>query len=228
MLFTSTAYPEDYGYIENTLGQDGDPLDALVLLQAPTFPGCLIECRAIGMFRMTDEAGGDDKVLCVPSHDPRLQHLQDIEDVSKFDRLEIQHFFEVYKDLEPGKSVEGANWVGRDEAEAEVRASFERAKTPATESVDRGSARRSAGSAAPLVPVQVRQLVRVAHDVGTGHQAVLEGERRDRLQLAVELEPQRRPAVDRDDLGVGRGLVDAGQEAQHLRPRPGSAAAPPA
>ncbi len=79
MLFTSTAYPEDYGYIENTLGQDGDPLDALVLLQAPTFPGCLIECRAIGMFRMTDEAGGDDKVLCVPSHDPRLQHLQDIE-----------------------------------------------------------------------------------------------------------------------------------------------------
>jgi inorganic pyrophosphatase len=128
MLFTSTAYPEDYGYIEQTLGQDGDPLDALVLLQAPTFPGCLIECRAIGMFRMTDEAGGDDKVLCVPSHDPRLQHLQDIGDVSKFDRLEIQHFFEVYKDLEPGKSVEGANWVGRAEAEAEVRASFERAR----------------------------------------------------------------------------------------------------
>ncbi|CAA9389346.1 MAG: Inorganic pyrophosphatase [uncultured Nocardioides sp.] len=128
MLFTSTAYPEDYGFIEHTLGQDGDPLDALVLLQAPTFPGCLIECRAIGMFRMTDEAGGDDKVLCVPSHDPRLQHLQDIEDVSKFDRLEIQHFFEVYKDLEPGKSVEGANWVGRAEAEAEVRASFDRLK----------------------------------------------------------------------------------------------------
>ena len=66
------------------------------------------------MFRMTDEAGGDDKVLCVPSHDPRLEHLRDINHVSKFDRLEIQHFFEVYKDLEPGKSVEGANWVGRD------------------------------------------------------------------------------------------------------------------
>jgi inorganic pyrophosphatase len=127
-LFTSTQYPADYGYIENTLGQDGDPLDALVLLQAPTFPGCLIACRAIGMFRMTDEAGGDDKVLCVPSHDPRQAHLQDIADVSKFDRLEIQHFFEVYKDLEPGKSVEGANWVGVAEAQAEVRASFERAK----------------------------------------------------------------------------------------------------
>ena len=77
-LFTSTAYPADYGYIENTLGQDGDPLDALVILQEPTFPGCLIRCRAIGMFRMTDEAGGDDKVLCVPAHDPRLEHLRDI------------------------------------------------------------------------------------------------------------------------------------------------------
>ena len=127
-LFTSTQYPADYGYIEDTLGQDGDPLDALVLLLGePTFPGCLIRCRAIGMYRMTDEKGADDKVLCVPATDPRLEHLRDISHVSKFDRLEIQHFFEVYKDLEPGKSVEGANWVGHDEAEAEVRASFDRA-----------------------------------------------------------------------------------------------------
>jgi inorganic pyrophosphatase len=126
MLFTSTAYPEDYGFIENTLGQDGDPLDALVILQAPTFPGCIIRARAIGMFRMTDEAGGDDKVLCVPTLDPRMEHIRDINHVPKFDLLEIQHFFEVYKDLEPGKSVEGANWVGRTEAEAEVEASFER------------------------------------------------------------------------------------------------------
>ena len=131
-LFTSTAYPADYGFIEETLGQDGDPLDALVILQQPTFPGCLIRCRAIGMFRMTDEAGGDDKVLCVPSHDPRLEHLRDINHVSKFDRLEIQHFFEVYKDLEPGKSVEGANWVGRAEAEAEVNESFQRARDAAS------------------------------------------------------------------------------------------------
>ena len=71
---------------------------------------------------MTDEAGGDDKVLCVPVSDPRLEHLRDINHLPKFDRLEIEHFFEVYKDLEPGKSVEGANWVGRDEAEAEVQA----------------------------------------------------------------------------------------------------------
>ena len=128
MLFTSTQYPADYGYIENTLGLDGDPLDALVLLQSPTFPGCLIKCRAIGMFRMTDEAGGDDKVLCVPAHDPRWEALRDLDDIGEFMRMEIQHFFETYKDLEPGKSVEGANWVGREEAEAEINASLQRAE----------------------------------------------------------------------------------------------------
>jgi inorganic pyrophosphatase len=126
-LFTSTQYPADYGYIEETLGEDGDPLDALVILLGdPLFPGVLVRCRAIGMFRMTDEKGGDDKVLTVPATDPRLAHLRDIDHVPEFDRLEIQHFFEVYKDLEPGKSVEGASWVGRAEAEAEIIASRKR------------------------------------------------------------------------------------------------------
>jgi inorganic pyrophosphatase len=125
-LFTSTQYPADYGYIEDTLGEDGDPLDALVLLPEPTFPGCLIKSRAIGMFRMTDEKGGDDKVICVPANDPRQEHLRDIHHMPEFDRLEIQHFFEVYKDLEPGKSVEGAHWVGRMDAEAEIIASRQR------------------------------------------------------------------------------------------------------
>src|SRR3712207_9470006 len=81
------------------------PYTTLFRSEEPTFPGCLITCRALGMFRMTDEAGGDDKVLCVPATDPRMAHLTDISDVSEFDRLEIQHFFETYKDLEPGKSV---------------------------------------------------------------------------------------------------------------------------
>jgi inorganic pyrophosphatase len=120
MLFTSTRYPHDYGFIDDTLGLDSDPLDAFVILEEPTFPGCVIRCRAIGMFRMTDEAGGDDKVLCVPAGDPRKAHIQDINDVPNFDRLEIQHFLEVYKDLEPGKSVEGATWTGRADAEAEI------------------------------------------------------------------------------------------------------------
>jgi inorganic pyrophosphatase len=90
----------------------------------------LIRCRAVGMFRMTDEAGGDDKVLCVPAGDPRLEHLRDIHHVAEFDRLEIQHFFEVYKDLEPGKSVEGATWEGRAGAEAEINDSFARFVPP--------------------------------------------------------------------------------------------------
>ena len=128
MLFTSTRYPHDYGYIEGTLGQDGDPLDAMVLLDEPTFPGCLIKCRAIGMFHMRDEAGGDDKILCIPAGDPRKNDIQDLTDVSDFDRLEIQHFFETYKDLEPGKSVEGAHWAGREAAEAEIVASYQRLK----------------------------------------------------------------------------------------------------
>ena len=126
MLFTSTRYPADYGFVDDTLGEDGDPLDALVLVEEPTFPGCLILCRAIGMFRMTDEKGGDDKVLCVPATDPRVEHIRDIHHLPEFDRLEIQHFFSVYKDLEPGKSVEGASWVDRHGAEAEIKASRKR------------------------------------------------------------------------------------------------------
>ena len=127
-LFTSTRYPADYGFIEHTLGEDGDPLDALVLIEDPTFPGCLIRCRALGMYRMTDEKGGDDKVLCVPTDDPRLEHMRDIFHVPEYERLEIEHFFNVYKDLEPGKSVEGAEWVGRRAAEAEIEQSYQRYK----------------------------------------------------------------------------------------------------
>ena len=127
MLFTSTRYPSDYGFIEDTLADDGDPLDALVLLEEPTFPGCMIRCRAIGMFRMRDEKGADDKVLCVAATDPRMAYLRDIEDVPAYDRLEIQHFFEVYKELEPGKSTEGFSWADRVAAEAEIEACRRRA-----------------------------------------------------------------------------------------------------
>ena len=126
-LFTATQYPADYGYIEGTLGRDDDPLDALVLVGAPTFPGCLIRARAIAMFCMSDEKGPDEKVLCVPADDPRYDHIQDLHGVSQFDLREITHFFEVYKDLEPGKSVEDAHWEGRDATYAEIEASWKRA-----------------------------------------------------------------------------------------------------
>lgn len=124
-LFTSFGYPTDYGYIENTLGNDGDPLDAMLLLPQSVFPGVLVEARAIGMFKMVDEAGGDDKVLCVPT-DVRFDHIQDLSDVSQFELDAIKHFFERYKDLEPGKHVIGADWVGKAEAEAEIEASRKR------------------------------------------------------------------------------------------------------
>jgi len=127
LLFTSTRYPADYGYVEDSLGEDGDPLDALVLLEEPTWPGCLVRARPIGMFHMRDEAGGDDKILCVPAGDPRQSHITELEHINEFDRLEIQHFFETYKDLEPGKSVEGAHWAGRTEAEQCVREAIQRA-----------------------------------------------------------------------------------------------------
>ena len=132
MLFTATRYPADYGFIDGTLGLDGDPLDALVLVEEPTFPGCVVRARTIGMFRMTDEKGPDDKVIAVPARDPRLAHLGELHDLPKFDRLEIQHFFEVYKDLEPGKSVEGATWAERPAAEAEIEQARQRASAAAS------------------------------------------------------------------------------------------------
>ena len=137
MLFTSTRYPSDYGFIEDTLADDGDPLDALVLLEEPTFPGCVIRCRAIGMFRMRDEKGADDKVLCVVATDPRMARLPATSRTcTEFDLLEIQHFFEVYKALEPGKGVEGFRWVGRAEAEEEIESCRRRLAA-----ADRGAAR---------------------------------------------------------------------------------------
>jgi inorganic pyrophosphatase len=130
-LFTAMGYPTDYGFIENTLGEDGDPLDALVLLPEPLFPGCLVEARPVGMFQMEDEAGGDDKVLCVPAGDPRWDHIQDLDDVAAFELEAIKHFFVHYKDLEPNKWVKAADFVARDKAEAEVLRSLERFKTSA-------------------------------------------------------------------------------------------------
>jgi len=125
-LYTAMAYPADYGFIDNTLGEDGDPLDALVLLPEPVFPGVCIHARPVGMFTMIDEAGGDCKVLCVPAGDPRWDRVQDIGDVWRFELDAITHFFTHYKDLEPGKFVTTAGWSGCADAEAEVTRSIER------------------------------------------------------------------------------------------------------
>src|SRR5437763_6951043 len=126
-LFTAMAYPADYGFIEGTLAEDGDPLDALVLVADPTFPGCRIRVRAIGVFHMSDEKGPDEKVLCVPLADPSFDRIGDIEDVSAELRDEIEHFFQRYKDLEPTKETETRGWGSRAEADEIIAAA--RART---------------------------------------------------------------------------------------------------
>jgi inorganic pyrophosphatase len=116
MLFTSTVYPGDYGFVPDTLAEDGDPIDALVLLDEPTFPGCLVRARVIAVFWMRDEQGPDAKLLCVPADDPRHAHLQELDDVPMYEIAEIWHFFDIYKRLEPGKSTETRGWERRKEA----------------------------------------------------------------------------------------------------------------
>lgn len=115
-LFTATAYPADYGFVPDTLAEDGDPIDALVLVTEPTFPGCVVRSRPIGVFWMSDEHGPDAKLLCIPDRDARFDNVRDITDVPKAQVNEIGHFFEVYKDVEPGKSTSTRGWGGRAEA----------------------------------------------------------------------------------------------------------------
>jgi inorganic pyrophosphatase len=126
-LRSSLVYPCDYGFVLDTLGGDGDPLDVLVLVAAPTFPGCLIPCDPIGVLRMHDEAGDDPKILAVPHDDPVWTRVNELHEVRQELLDEIAHFFEVYKDLDPDKSVTVEGWADRAEAErlvAEARAAY--------------------------------------------------------------------------------------------------------
>jgi inorganic pyrophosphatase len=121
-LFTATVYPADYGFIPDTLSEDGDPLDALVLLDDPTFPGCWISARPVGVFWMEDDKGPDAKVLCVPAGDPRWEGVSDITDLPAHMTEEIEHFFEVYKVLEPNKHSSVRGFQGADAAGSEIEA----------------------------------------------------------------------------------------------------------
>jgi inorganic pyrophosphatase len=125
MLFSAVHYPSDYGFIQNTLALDGDPLDALVLVWEPTFPGCVIETRPVGLFKMWDKKGQDDKILCVPLFDPLWNHIKGLSDVPPHLLKEIEHFFKIYKDLEEEKTgVEG--WEDRDAAVRTIHVSQRR------------------------------------------------------------------------------------------------------
>jgi inorganic pyrophosphatase len=124
-LFSSVVYPTDYGFFPETLSLDGDPLDAMVCVSEPTFPGCMIDVKPIALFRMEDEKGLDDKVLCVPLSDPGWNTLESLDEVPDQLQNEIAHFFSIYKTLEDKKvSVHG--WFSRQEALEEIRASRER------------------------------------------------------------------------------------------------------
>ncbi|MGB3589408.1 MAG: inorganic diphosphatase [Tunicatimonas sp.] len=115
MIFSSMFYPSDYGFIPETLAGDGDALDALVLVSEPTFPGCLIEVKPIGLFRMRDEKGPDAKILCVPVSDPIWNKVNTLDEINPHLKKEIEHFFQVYKDLEKKKvGIDG--WEDREAA----------------------------------------------------------------------------------------------------------------
>ena len=125
MLFSSVHYPSDYGFILNTLAGDGDALDALVMVWEPTFPGCIIDARPVGVFNMRDEKGPDEKILCVPVDDPMWNYIYSLEDVPPHTLKEIEHFFTIYKELEAKKTgVDG--WADRDAAYKAITDSQER------------------------------------------------------------------------------------------------------
>jgi len=135
-LFTATRYPADYGYFPETLADDGDELDALVLVSEPTFPGCRVHVRPVGVLWMRDEKGEDAKVVCVALNDPVFGEMRLLEDITPLRRAEIEHFFTIYKELEPGKTTEVLGWAdaeGAAQAVADAASAFEeRRSSPPT------------------------------------------------------------------------------------------------
>jgi inorganic pyrophosphatase len=128
MLFTATRYPADYGFIPHTMASDGDPLDAMVLVSEPTFPGCVVRMRPLGLFLMKDQDEDDHKILGIPDGDPLWEHAADLDDVPAHTRRELEHFFTVYKDLEEKKTA-AIGWRSRDEAIATIEAARDAGRT---------------------------------------------------------------------------------------------------
>jgi inorganic pyrophosphatase len=124
-LFSSMVYPTDYGYFPETMGEDDDPLDAMVCVSEPTFPGCVIEVQPIALFKMEDDGKVDDKILCVPIHDPAWNKFKELDDMPDQLKDEIEHFFSVYKDLEQ-KKVKVDGWYSREEGVSTIKEAQER------------------------------------------------------------------------------------------------------
>jgi inorganic pyrophosphatase len=121
-MMTAMHYPANYGYVPQTVADDDDPVDVLVHTPFPLLPGVVVRCRALGVLRMDDEAGGDAKLFAVPTDDicPYFSHWKSIAEVPEVRLKQIQHFFEHYKDLEPGKWVKVLGWAGVDAAHTEI------------------------------------------------------------------------------------------------------------
>ncbi len=127
-LYTPMAYPGNYGFVPHTLSEDGDPIDVLICNTRPLVPGCVINVRPVGVLIMEDNAGQDEKVIAVPSHalTKRYDHVQTASDLPDITLHQIEHFFEHYKDLEPGKWVKIGDWHGADEAKRLIVEAIER------------------------------------------------------------------------------------------------------
>lgn len=123
-------FPFEYGFIKDTQGEDGDPLDCVLISSFPTFPGCLVSARAIGILEMEDEEGIDHKILALPDEkvDPRLAHLKELADLPEHTKKEIKEFWENYKNLEPGKWVKLKDFKGKKEAEKLIEEARKRSK----------------------------------------------------------------------------------------------------
>lgn len=125
VLYSPMHYPGEYGFIPQTIYDDGDPMDIIVLMQDQTFPGCIIEARPVGLMRMVDSGEKDDKILAVPAEDPRYHHIEDIGDVQKHIKKEIVQFFKTYKNLEKGKEVTVNGWDEKEDALKAVKHSVD-------------------------------------------------------------------------------------------------------
>ena len=132
-LYTPMRYPGNYGFVPHTLSDDGDPIDVLIPNQRPIIPGAIINCRPIGVLRMEDESGHDEKIIAVPTHKltKRYDRIKTYQDFPEITLHKIEHFFEHYKDLEPGKWVKILGWDGTDAAEKMIIDAISRAKGPA-------------------------------------------------------------------------------------------------
>ncbi|MGB5630060.1 MAG: inorganic diphosphatase [Woeseiaceae bacterium] len=129
-LYTAMSYPGNYGFVPHTLSEDGDPIDVLVVNTRELVPGCVINVRPVGVLIMEDNAGQDEKVIAVPSHalTKRYDHVLTITDLPEITRQQIEHFFEHYKDLEPGKWVKIGDWHGAEDAKQLIVEAIERAR----------------------------------------------------------------------------------------------------